>query len=278
MMPTGHDGIAETVGRLLPEVRRAVEQAGGPVAPLGEQLARTLAPNPAAPELAAYIDHTLLKIGSTSADIDRLCADARQYHFAAVCINSGFVARAAAALAGTGVRVASTVGFPLGACPREVKAFEAEKAIQAGASEIDMVADVGALRSADYARVALDLLAVLRPAHEANVIVKVILEMGALSQEEKIAGCLLVAESGADFAKTSTGFGPGGATVDDVRLMRLVLGDRLRIKAAGGIRTLDDALAMIGAGADRLGTSAGVEIMQQALRAPASAGSEGSGY
>lgn len=278
MMPTGHDEIAKALGRLLPEVRRAIEQAGGPVAPIGEQPARRPAAIPAGQELAAYIDHTLLKVGSTTSDIDRLCAEAREYHFAAVCINSGFVARSAAALAGTGVRIASTVGFPLGACPREVKAFEAEKAIQAGASEIDMVTDVGSLRSADYARVALDLLAVLRPAHEADVVVKVILEMGALSQEEKIAGCLLVAESGADFAKTSTGFGPGGATVDDVRLMRLILGDRLRIKAAGGIRTLDAALAMIGAGADRLGTSAGVQIMQQALGAPASAVSERPGY
>ncbi len=276
MTTAGRDEIAETLGRLLPEIRRAVEQCGGPADPVSPQPAPTAVPS--GPEIAGYIDHTLLKVGATPADIDRLCAEARQYRFAAVCVNAGFVARCSSALAGSGVRVASTVGFPLGATFPEVKAFEAEKAIQAGAHEIDMVADVGALRAGDYAQVARDLLAVLRPAHEADVIVKVILEMGALNLAEKIAACLLVAEAGADFAKTSTGFGPGGAAVEDIQLMRLVLGNRARIKAAGGIRTLDAALAMIQAGAARLGTSSGVQILQQALGASASAAAERSGY
>lgn len=278
MTATRRDDIAEAVGRLLPEVRRAVDQCGGPVAPVRAQPVPSPAAVPTGPDVAAYIDHTLLKVGSTPAEIDRLCAEALQYRFAAVCVNSGFVARSASALSGSGVRVASTVGFPLGACPPEVKALEAEKAIQAGANEIDMVADIGALRAGDYAQVARDLLAVLRPAHESEVIVKAILEMAVLSQEEKIAGCLLLAETGADFAKTSTGFGPGGATLEDVQLMRLVLGDRARIKAAGGIRTLDAALAMIRCGAQRLGTSAGVKIMQQALGAYGPLEAERSGY
>ncbi|MEW6568504.1 MAG: deoxyribose-phosphate aldolase [Chloroflexota bacterium] len=278
MTLTGHDAMAESLGRLRPLIGKAIERAGGPAPSAGVRPAGSPGTAPSGAELAAFIDHTLLKAGSTAADIERLCAEARRYGFAAVCVNSGFVARCAAELAGTSVRVASTVGFPLGACTPEVKAFETEQAIQAGASEIDMVADIGALRSGDYAQAARDMLAVIRPAHEASAVVKVILEMGALSQEAKIAGCLLAAEAGADFAKTSTGFGPGGATVEDVALMRFVLGDRLGVKAAGGIRTVDDALAMIRAGANRLGTSSGVQIMQQALGVAAPAGPERSGY
>lgn len=278
MTATGRDDIAQALGRLVPEVRGAVEQCGGPVEPVRNLAGPGPGAAPIGAEVAAWIDHTLLKMGSTAAEIDRLCAEAVQHRFAAVCVNSGFVARCVSALRGTTVRVASTVGFPLGACLAEVKAFEAEKAIQAGASEIDMVADIGALRAGDYVQAARDLLAVLRPAHEAEVIVKVILEMSLLSQEEKIAGCLLVAETGADFAKTSTGFGPGGATVEDVQLMRLVLGDRARIKAAGGIRTLETALAMIRAGATRLGTSSGVQIVMQALGPSAPAEGERTDY
>ena len=214
-----------------------------------------------AAELAALIDHTLLKPETTPEMIDTLCAEAKKYGFASVCVNPYYVARCAEALAGSDVAVCSVVGFPLGATLPSIKAFEAQRAIEEGASEIDMVINIGALISGDYDAVKRDLNAVVAVCHAHDAICKVIIEAALLTDEQKVHACLLILEAGADYCKTSTGFGPGGATLEDVALMRHVVGPALGVKAAGGIRSYESAIA---AGASRIGASAGVQIVQAA--------------
>lgn len=217
-----------------------------------------------ATELAAMIDHTLLKADVTPDMIDELCAQAREYHFASVCVNPGYVAQCAWALKGSEVMVCSVVGFPLGATLPEVKAFEAAQAIDDGAREIDMVMNVGALKARAYSLVKNDIAAVADVCHANSARCKVIIEAPLLTDEEKVAACLLAVEAGADFCKTSTGFASGGATVEDVALMRAVVGPDIGVKAAGGIRTYETALAMIDAGATRIGASASIAIVKDA--------------
>lgn len=225
-------------------------------------------PDPRTPEgLARYIDHTLLKPEATPQDIARLCHEAREYGFAAVCVNPLFVAQAADALAGTEVAVCTVVGFPLGATPTVVKVAETVQALHDGAQEIDMVLPVGLLKAGRYDAVARDIRAVVQVAHAAGATVKVILETALLTDQEKVVACLLAKQAGADYVKTSTGFGPGGARVEDVALMRRTVGLTMGVKAAGGIRTYEAALAMIEAGANRLGASAGVALVEAARQA-----------
>lgn len=212
-------------------------------------------------DLARYIDHTLLSADATAEDIDRLCAEAERHHFASVCINPTWVRRAAESLRGTGVPVCTVIGFPLGATTTEVKAMEARKALRDGAKEIDMVLNVGALKSGDYELVYNDIAKVVDAAHETRAICKVILETALLSDEEKVVAAAMAKRAKADFVKTSTGFGPGGATVYDVALMRETVGPEMGVKASGGVRTAHEAEDMIAAGATRIGASAGVQII-----------------
>lgn len=215
----------------------------------------------AAAGLASRIDHTLLKPEATREQVMQLCEEARRYGFASVCVNPAYVPLCAELLRGSPVRVCTVIGFPLGATLAEAKASEARIAIERGARELDMVLNVGALKSKDYETAARDIRAVVRVAQAGGAIVKVILETALLSEEEKVAACLLAKAAGADFVKTSTGFSSGGATVEDVALMRRVVGEGMGIKAAGGIRTRADAERMVQAGATRLGTSSGVRIV-----------------
>mgnify|MGYP000049647993 CR=1 FL=1 len=215
--------------------------------------------------ISGWIDHTLLKPEATAEQIKNLCLEARKYDFATVCVNPAYVPLAAGLLRDSGVGVCSVVAFPLGANLIASKAAETRDAINAGATEIDMVINIGAMKSAAYGLVLEEIAAVVDESHKSNVTVKVILEMVLLNQREKIIGCLLSTAAGADFVKTSTGFASGGATIDDVSLMRRVVGARTGVKAAGGIRWLKDARAMITAGANRLGASAGVSIVKEAL-------------
>jgi len=210
-------------------------------------------------QLAAFIDHTLLKAEATAGDIEKLCAEARENHFYSVCVHGSRVAQARHFLAGSDVRVAAVIGFPLGAAAADVKRFEAEAAVDDDAQEIDVVLNIGRLKDGDDKYVLRELRDVAEAADERTV--KVILETGLLTREEKIRACELVLDSGAHFVKTSTGFGPGGATVEDVKLMREIVGPKFGVKASGGIRDTQTALAMIVAGATRLGTSAGVAIV-----------------
>ena len=218
-----------------------------------------------AAQIAKYIDHTALKPETTSAQIDQLCAEARQHGFAAVCVNPSHVRHAAQLLKGSGVKVATVAGFPLGATLPQVKAYETEQVLLDGADEIDMVINVGALKSGDDALVRRDIQAVAQAAHRRDAVCKVIIEAALLTDEEKVRACKLAKAAGADYVKTSTGFGPGGATVQDVALMRETVGSDMGVKAAGGVRTLEQAEAMVAAGATRIGASAGVKIVQEAL-------------
>ena len=214
--------------------------------------------------LAAMIDHTLLKPEATHAQIAQLCDEARQYGFAAVCVNPTHVKRCAELLKDSPVRVCTVVGFPLGATPPEVKAYEAQRALDDGAAEIDMVINVGALKSKDNDLVARDIGLVVHTAHAAGALVKVIIEAALLTDEDKVTACRLARDAKADYVKTSTGMGPGGATEHDVALMRQTVGPEVGVKAAGGIRTLQDVQKMIEAGATRLGASASVKIVAEA--------------
>ncbi len=238
---------------------------------LAEAYTRELPPLPQLPtaprgvELAHWMDLTLLKPDATPEQVKALCADAARYHFAAVCLNPLYVSLARSLLMESGVGVCSVVAFPLGATLPELKAQETRAVIERGAVEVDMVINLGALKGGDYPLVLNDILAVTEEAHALGAKVKVILETALLSQYEKILACLLARAAGADFVKTSTGFGPGGATKEDVALLRRVVGNSVGVKAAGGIRTLQDALAMISAGANRLGVSAGVAIVREAM-------------
>lgn len=214
--------------------------------------------------LAGWIDHTLLKPEATPEQVEKLCAEAREYSFASVCVNPVYVPLTHRLLAGSPVLVCTVVGFPLGATLTSAKVEETRLSIEAGAQEVDMVIPIGRLKGGDFEAVLKDIQDVVAEAHAYNAQVKVILEMALLTREEKIIGCLLSQAAGADFVKTSTGFGPGGATLEDVDLMRRVVGPEMGVKAAGGIRSLADARAMLNAGATRLGTSAGVKIVQEA--------------
>jgi deoxyribose-phosphate aldolase len=218
-----------------------------------------------ADQLARMIDHTLLKPEASESQIAALCQEAREYHFGAVCVNPVHVSLCRKLLENTETVVATVAGFPLGATLPEVKAYEAQRAISAGAAEVDMVINVGAVKDRAYALVVQDFDAVVQACHAKGALLKVIIEAALLTDEEKIAACTLAQEAGADFVKTSTGFGPGGATTHDVTLMRRTVGPVMGIKAAGGIRSYPDALAMIDAGATRMGVSAGVKIIQEAL-------------
>lgn len=208
--------------------------------------------------LASYIDHTLLKADATESQIRTLCAQAREFHFASVCVNPRWVALCAQKLAGSGVKVCTVIGFPLGASVSAVKAAETRQAVADGADELDMVISVGDLKAGNNETVQADIRAVVRAA--AGKTVKVIIEACLLTDEEKTRACKLAMAAGADFVKTSTGFSAGGATVADVKLMRAAVGPNFGVKAAGGIRTREQALAMIEAGATRIGASAGVAI------------------
>ncbi len=212
-------------------------------------------------DLARYIDHTLLRQDATADQIDRLCAEAREHHFAAVCINPTWVRRAADNLRGTDVPVASVIGFPFGTSTSEIKAMETRRAIRDGAREIDMVINIGALKSGMQDLVRQDIAGVSDACHEAGAINKVIIEAALLTDEEKVIACRLAQLAKADYVKTSTGYASGGATVFDVALMRETVGPRMGVKAAGGIRTATDVEEMIAAGATRIGASAGVKIV-----------------
>jgi deoxyribose-phosphate aldolase len=214
--------------------------------------------------VASMIDHTLLKPDATRANIEELCREAAQFKFATVCVNPTWVALSAKLLGGSGVRVCSVVGFPLGATTPDVKGYETRRAIFDGAREIDMVINVGALKSGDLRVVECDIESVTRPCREAGALSKVIIEAALLTDDEKITACTLAKAAGADYVKTSTGFGPGGATAADVALMRRVVGAEMGVKAAGGVRDLEGMKALIAAGATRVGASAGVKIVQQA--------------
>jgi len=213
--------------------------------------------------VASLIDHTLLKPDAKRSEIEELCREAIQFKFATVCINPTWVALAARLLAGNGVGVCSVVGFPLGATTCDVKGYETQRAIFDGAREIDMVINVGALKSGDLRCVERDIEAVVGPCRASNVLSKVIIEAALLTDDEKVTACTLAKAAGADYVKTSTGFGPGGATAADVALMRRIVGADMGVKAAGGVRDLEGMKAMIAAGASRVGASAGVKIVQQ---------------
>lgn len=215
-------------------------------------------------EVAALIDHTLLKPDATRQHIEELCREAAQFKFATVCVNPVWVALAARWLSTTGVRVCSVVGFPLGATTADVKGYETRRAIFDGAREIDMVINIGALKSGDLRTVERDVEAVTAPCRDCGVLSKVIIEAALLTDDEKVTACTLAKTAGADYVKTSTGFGPGGATAADVTLMRRVVGAEMGVKAAGGVRDLQGLQAMVAAGATRVGASAGVKIVQQA--------------
>lgn len=218
--------------------------------------------------VAAMIDHTLLKPDATRADVEKLCREAAEFRFATVCINPVWVALAASRLRGSGVGICSVVGFPLGATTADVKQYETRRAIFDGATEIDMVINLGALKSGDLRSAERDIEGVVEACRPCGVASKVIIEAALLSDDEKITACTLSKAAGADFVKTSTGFGPGGATVADVALMRRVVGAEMGVKAAGGVRDLEGLKAMVAAGATRVGASAGVKIVQETKGQP----------
>ncbi len=257
-------------------VRTCFDRAGKVVSAGAERLTSTMGVIPQDPNLAKMIDHTLLKPDATPDQIAQLCFEARKYGFASVCINPAWVKLSAQLLEGSPVKVCTVIGFPLGASAPEVKVFECQNAIEHGATEIDMVLNIGALKARDLDLVARDIRDVVAAAHARRAIVKVIIEAALLTDEEKTIACLLSKEAGADFVKTSTGFASGGATVHDVALMRRAVGPDMGVKAAGGVRTYADAESMIKAGATRIGASAGVKIIQgpvaEKTAAPAATG------
>jgi len=232
-----------------------------------EQLLQIIEQNPA--QISRLIDHTLLRPDATEADVERLCQEARQHGFASVCVNPTHVRFAAGQLRGTAVKTCAVIGFPLGATTTHDKIAETEQAIKAGASEVDMVINIGALKGRDYEFVQQQIEAVVQAAHNHRALCKVIIETSFLTDEEKVLVCQFAAEAGADFVKTSTGFSGSGATEQDVALMRRTVGPQIGVKASGGIRTFADALRMIRAGATRLGASSGVRIVEEAIKSKA---------
>ena len=215
--------------------------------------------------VAALIDHTLLKAEATRSDIARICREALQYRFASVCVNSVFVKQVSNALRNSPVKTCVVVGFPLGANLPQVKLDEAHVALEQGAQEIDMVIHIGGLKAGDDAAVLSEIEVLSRLVHERGAVLKVIIETALLTEEEKVRACRAARDARANFVKTSTGFSTSGATIGDVQLMRREVGREMGVKASGGVRTLDDLLAMVGAGATRIGTSNGVKIMEEAL-------------
>ncbi len=212
--------------------------------------------------IASYIDHTLLKPEASEADVLKVCAEAVEYKFKSVCVNPVWVKTVTKALKGSGVLTCSVIGFPLGATPSDVKAFEARGAVLDGADEIDMVINMASARANDKGALVDDIRAVSEAVHAGEAILKVIIETSMLTDEQKVIACEASVEAGADFVKTSTGFNGGGATVEDVALMRKTVGPDLGVKASGGVRSLADAQAMIAAGATRIGASSGIAIVK----------------
>ncbi len=254
-------------------VNMCLDRTGSVVSAGAERLSSNVGVIPQDLSLAKMIDHTLLKPDATQDEIAQLCFEAKKYGFASVCVNPTWTELCATLLKGSDVKVCVVIGFPLGATAPEVKAFETQNAIEHGASEIDMVINIGALKARDLETAARDIRGVVTKAHARGAIVKVIIEAVLLNDEEKNIACLLSKEAGADFVKTSTGFASGGATVHDVELMRRAVGPEMGVKAAGGVRTYEDAESMIKAGATRIGASAGVKIIQgPGLAKPAAAG------
>jgi deoxyribose-phosphate aldolase len=245
-------------------VQNCVDQIDLVVKAGANRVSATLGAKPRDQNIAKLIDHTLLKPDASQDQIAQLCYEARTHGFASVCVNPAHVKLSAQLLQGSGVPVCTVVGFPLGATPPTVKAFETQQAIRDGAREIDMVINIGALKSQDFKTVYEDISAVVRTAHAHDALVKVIIEAALLTDEEKVVACQIARTAGADFVKTSTGFGPGGATENDVSLMRQVVGPGIGVKAAGGVKDFHDARAMIAAGATRIGASAGVGIVKEA--------------
>jgi deoxyribose-phosphate aldolase len=238
-----------------PEETRMLAEAGA------SRVVTTMGYCPASDGLASLIDHTLLKPDAPREEVEQLCREAAQFCFASVCVNPNWVALCREMLRGTGVKVCTVIGFPLGAHLPDVKAYEAKRAVEQGAEEVDMVINIGALKSKDYALVEQDILGVVQAAGK-TTIVKVILETTLLTRDEKVMGCTLSKAAGAEYVKTSTGFAGGGATVEDVTLMRETVGPEMGVKASGGVRTREDAEKMVAAGATRLGASAGVKIVR----------------
>ena len=253
---TGGPGVGDgDVERIVARVKELLGQGPAPA----------LAPPIPAAQLAALIDHTLLKPEATDDDVQRLCDEARRYGFYSVCVNPSFVQRSRMLLRDSAVKVCCVVGFPLGAQPPEIKVLEARRAIREGAREIDMVINIGALKGGDDELVRRDIRGVVEACREGRAACKVILETALLTDAEKVRGCELAMRAGADFVKTSTGFSKGGATVEDIELMaRTVAPRKLGVKASGGIRSYDDVVRMIRAGATRIGCSSSVQIMEQA--------------
>ena len=254
---TGACPVCVYCGKCVERVPQAVEKIKGAGA---ARISSSLGIASVGKDMAPLIDHTLLKPDASRAEIEKLSAEAREFEFASVCVNPCWVKLASTLLAGTRVKVCSVVGFPLGAAKKEVKAYETRRAILDGAREIDMVMNVGALKSQDYKLVEEDMRDVKETCGKA-VVTKVILETALLTDPEKMKACEIAKKAGLDFVKTSTGFGPGGATVDDVKLMRSVVGEEMGVKAAGGIRDAETAARMIEAGATRIGASASVKIV-----------------
>lgn len=217
-------------------------------------------------KISKYIDHTILKADATKEEVEKVCLEAKEYDFKTVCINPTWVDYAVELLKGTDVGVTTVIGFPLGANTPEIKAAEAVQAVEKGAADIDMVINIGALKNEDYATVLNDIQAVV-DAVAGKAIVKVIIETALLTKTEKIRACELAKQAGADFVKTSTGFSTGGATLEDIKLMRATVGPDLGVKASGGVRSYEDAIAMIEAGATRIGASSGIAIVEGAEKA-----------
>src|SRR5690349_1565315 len=229
-----------------------------------ERIGIVLGESATAHDWASLIDHTLLKPEASESDIKKLCDEAAQFGFASVCVNPGWVKKAAEFLRGSGVPVCTVIGFPLGATLSDVKAYEARRAIFNGAREVDMVINIGALKSGDDCTVEDDIRAVAEAAHENHVLCKVIIETALLTDDEKVRACLAAKNAGADFVKTSTGFAKGGATANDVALMRRTVGNALGVKASGGVKGIDDASAMFEAGANRIGASVADKLDKEA--------------
>jgi len=243
-------------------VQTCFNEVGEVISAGAHRVSSTLGVIPESGNFAGMIDHTLLKPDATPDQIAQLCYEARKYNFASVCVNPSHVKLCADLLKGTSVKVCTVIGFPLGASSSDVKYFETKKALQDGASEIDMVINIGAIKARELDVAARDIRSVVIASHEEDAIVKVIIETALLSDEEKVIACLLAKEAGAEFVKTSTGFSGGGATTEDVALMKRVVGPGVGVKASGGVRNRQDAEKMLKAGATRIGASAGVRIVQ----------------
>jgi deoxyribose-phosphate aldolase len=243
-------------------VTTCFDNVGQVVSAGAHRLTSTLGHIPPDPDLASMIDHTLLKPDATADQIAQLCFEARKHNFASVCVNPSHVKLCAELLRGTQVLVCTVIGFPLGATSADSKAFEAETAIQNGATEIDMVLNIGAVKSRDLETAAADIRGVVEVVRRHGALLKVIIETSLLDDEEKVMACLIAKEAGADFVKTSTGFSGGGATVEDIALMRRTVGQEMGVKASGGIRDKETAEQMVQAGATRIGASASVKIVQ----------------